>query len=398
MLKNILEILILILIVSCSQAQVVVESHMMGHSLMDHVSSTDRTKIAFWIDQLSDEANHNYEMTGQFGSIWNFADFNPESNWGIPGVDRSWDGEVESFADASLNNLIFTVFNFVQDVPADEIYFTEPSSVLTACERLIDSVDLYQPNITQYIYENWPDMAPFTGDPFDPTPSDFEAYNVYTLGDFHDWWLDLQDLLLASDPAENVRMIPVGPMISELISSSPYNTIPTIDLYEDNAPHGRESIYFLAGLATYMAIFQEEAPTTYIVPNTVHVTIRNNYENIVAFFWQYLQEFNDTNGVSRVFVDITSSIPVEEQFSQLPPFPNPVLNTLNIDFILNSNADINLEIYNQVGQLVGKINKGVMLSGSQHISLDFEFFSSGAYLIRLKDKGRTLSTYSIIKH
>jgi hypothetical protein len=34
----------------------VIESHIMGHSLLDHASSTQETKTAYWIDQFADEA------------------------------------------------------------------------------------------------------------------------------------------------------------------------------------------------------------------------------------------------------------------------------------------------------------------------------------------------------
>jgi len=285
--------------------QISIESHMMGHSLIDHASSTDQTKIAYWIDQLADEAGRTYEMTGQFGSIWQFADFNPESNWGIPGVDRSWDGENETFGQASLNNFLFTIFNFVQDVPSHQPYPSEGSSVLYESQRLVDSVDNYQPMADIYLYENWPDMAGFTTDPFNPTANEYALYNSYTTGAFHNWWLALQDSLLISHPSKNVRMIPAGPMISQLMMDAPYDTIPVIDLYEDNAPHGTPTIYFLAGLATYMAFYEEQPPLTYTVPVTVHPTIRSNYSNIVTNFWNYLQAFNNGSGSSRVFLSST---------------------------------------------------------------------------------------------
>jgi len=322
-------VLIVCLTASTLLGQSTIESHMMGHSLMDHASSTQQTKIAYWIDQLADEAGHTYEMGGQFGSVWQFADFDPITQWGVPGVTPSWDSETEDFGQASLNNFMYTVFNYVQDLAPDVPYYTEPS-VLSASERILDSVDLYQPAATIYIYENWPDMGPFTGDPFDPTPAEFANYNAYTLGDFHDWWIDLQDLLLASDPAENVRMIPVGPMLAELLTTAPYSTIPVTDLYEDNAPHGRESIYFLAGLATYMAFYEEQAPLTYSIPTTVHQTIRDNYASIVSTFWTYLQNFNEADGSSRVFTSSTPP-PDDADSDGIPDATDNCPNTPNAD-------------------------------------------------------------------
>ncbi len=285
-------------------AQSSIQSHMMGHSLMDHASSTEQTKIAYWIHQLALEAGHVYESTGQFGSVWDFANFDPQSNWGSPGIIGSWDADVETYQDADLNNFMFTAFNYVQDLPPDEVYYTIGSSVLAASERLVDSVKLYQPTNDIFIYENWPDMAAFTSErPFNPTAAEYANYNAYTNGDFHDWWIDLHDLMMSSYPSYNIRMIPVGPVIAELMSTAPYNTIPVNQLYEDNAPHGRETIYFLAGLATYMAIYGEKAPVTYSIPNTVLSTIANNYTTIIDDFWDYFVAFNDANGNNRVFVN-----------------------------------------------------------------------------------------------
>jgi len=283
------------------QAQTVIESHMMGHSLMDHASTTQQTKIAYWINEFATEAGHTYESAGQFGSIWDFANFIPTTQWGSPGVSPSWDADFDTYESASLNNFIFTIFNYTQDLPPNVAYYTNPA-ILYSSERLVDSVKSYHPNKEIFIYENWPDMAPFSGDnPFNPTTTEFANYNAYTLGDFHDWWTDLHDLIMASKPTYNIRMIPAGPVIAELLITAPYNTIPITDLYEDNAPHGKETIYFLAGLATYMAIYGEKAPSNYTVPNTIHPTIANNYSTIIDEFWDYMVAFNDANGNNRVF-------------------------------------------------------------------------------------------------
>lgn len=218
-------------------------------------------------------------------------------------MPASWDADFETYASADLNNFIFTIFNFVQDIPPSDPYYTE-TSVLYASERVLDSVITYQPTDDLFVYENWPDMGPFASeDPFEPLPSEIAAYHAYTLGDFHDWWIDLHDLLLVSRPTYNIRMIPVGPVISELLLTAPYDTIAPTDLYEDNAPHGRETIYFLAGLATYMAIYGEKAPSSYVTPSTIHPAVAGNYTAIVDEIWDYMIGFNDDNGDNRVFVN-----------------------------------------------------------------------------------------------
>lgn len=302
--KIIASLLAFVFMCQLSSAQKTIESHMMGHSLIDHASATQQTKIAYWIYELATDTTNIYESTGQFGSIWDFANFVPSSQWGIPGNPTSWDEEMETYAEADLNNFIFTIFNFVQDLPPTDNYGSD-TSVLHASERLVDSVKLYQPSNDIFLYENWPDMAAYAlGDPFNPTEMEFAAYHAYTLGAFHNWWIDLHDLLLASKPTYNIRMIPVGPMISELLLVAPYDTISPVDLYEDNSPHGRETIYFLAGLATYMAIYGEKAPASYSPPATILPAIADNYTDIVDDFWDYMVAFDDASGNNRVFVNV----------------------------------------------------------------------------------------------
>lgn len=328
--KIVKSIVIIIVLLSTFSAtsQKSIQSHAMGHSLMDHSSSTDQTKIAYWIHELAVEAGHTYESAGQFGGIWQFAEFNPITQWGSPGLPVSWEEDFETYGEADLNNFMFTIFNYVQDLPPDVDYYTYPP-VLYSSERLVDSVKLYQPTNDIFIYENWPDMGSFASDyPFNPTAIEFANYNAYTLGDFHDWWIDLHNLILASRPTYNIRMIPVGPMIAELLGQAPYNSIPANQLYEDNAPHGRETIYFLAGLATYMAIYGEKAPASYSPPSTILTDISNNYSTIIDDFWDYMVAFNDDNGNNRVFVN--SSPPddadgdgVVDSMDNCPNTPNP---------------------------------------------------------------------------
>ncbi len=306
MLKRILLFTITSTVITLN-AQQNIESFMFGHSLMDHASDTEQTEIAYWINQFAQEAGHTYETGGQYGSMFVHADFNVVSQWGVMGVPSSWDQDNEDFEEASITNSVFTCRNFVQDIPCHEDYYGESKSVLQATQELIDSLDNYQAPIDLFLYENWPDMAPYTGeDPFNPTESEFQQYNDYTLGGFHNWWLEYHDSLIISHPSLNVRMIPVGPVIAELIQTYPFDTIPIMELYEDNAPHGTPNIYFLAGLATYMAIYGEKSPTSYTVPSSIHETISNNYQAAVDSIWNYFIAFEDDEGNNRVFLESTS--------------------------------------------------------------------------------------------
>ena len=95
-------------------------------------------------------------------------------------------------------------------------------------------------------------------------------------------------------------MVPVGPILANLLTTT-LSDVPVSALYEDGAPHGRPTLYFLAGLITYMSIYGVKAPASYVVPNAIDARVRSRYAQISAEVWAELQAFVDSNGNSRVF-------------------------------------------------------------------------------------------------
>ncbi|NND04793.1 MAG: hypothetical protein HKN87_00315 [Saprospiraceae bacterium] len=93
-------------------------------------------------------------------------------------------------------------------------------------------------------------MAPYLGNGFPRTPSEIQPYHAYTKGAFHDWWIEYHDSLLVSRTDLQVRMIPIGPIIGDIIETY-LSSVPITELYEDDAPHGRALLYFLASIVTY---------------------------------------------------------------------------------------------------------------------------------------------------
>lgn len=287
-----------------------IRSFMFGHSLMDHrpplnPTPSDETTIAHWIYLLSQAAGHTYEATGRFGPLeLQASNLPPSSDWGYDIVPRAWDNETQpSFAAADFNNAIFTELNYVQwQAPTDPYWNGNGTSPVTAAANLTTWLKNQEPNIAVYLYENWPDMAPFiAGEGFPASTTEFANYCANTQGEWHDWWIDYHDALTSALAGQEVLLIPVGPIMAELQSSWPLNQIAFEDWYEDNAPHGRPNLYFLAGLITYSAIFQEQAPSNFTPPTLLHSTLQEEYASVKALVWNALQTYTFPNGDSRVF-------------------------------------------------------------------------------------------------
>lgn len=275
-----------------------------GHSLIDHrppINPTvpDETTVPHWMFLLAQEAGHTYRAGGQYGFLPQHQNTPPFAQWGYAIVPGVWDSDNVPWANADINSVFITAGNFIQYQAPTEDYFGDPGvTPVSATQAIIDFVG--DKNI--YIYENWPDMAGFLGNGWPATEGEYDQYNTYLRGEFHDWWLDYYNILDASRPNANLKMIPVGPIIADLTDGILMD-VPVADLYEDDAPHGRPTLYFLASLISYMAIYEEPAPLDFVVPNSVHSEVADHYAEVVNFIWNELLTFTDGNGNNLVFVN-----------------------------------------------------------------------------------------------
>ncbi|MFK7814018.1 MAG: hypothetical protein AB8B59_16090 [Maribacter sp.] len=280
-----------------------------GHSLIVHdppaiATPSNETTVPHWMAELSGAASFEYAVSGQYGFLPQHANLPPIAQWGFDRAEGAWESDTEPFADADFNSILLTAGNFVQYQPATIPYDSDnPNNTtpLSATLEIFDWVEQQEPGTSMYIYENWPDMAGFLSNGVPASSNEFENYNNYTLGEFHDWWIAYHESVIQERPSLDVKMIPVGPIISRLLTETDLANIQFSELYEDDAPHGRPTIYFLASLITYMAMYGVEAPADFQVPDTVNELVRTNYETTVDFIWNELNEFNDSEGNSLVF-------------------------------------------------------------------------------------------------
>lgn len=355
-----------------------------GHSLIDHrppaiPTPSNETTVPHWLAILSEAGGHSYAAAGQYGFLPQHRQLPPFSQWGYDLVSPAWDSDNESFAEADINTVLLTAGNFMQWQGPDQDYPTDPGvSPVSATMDIIDWLAQQGDSAKVYIYENWPDMAPYLNSGFPPSAQEFAAYNAYTEGEFHDWWLSYQDELLAERPMASVRMIPVGPSLSKLFEDFPDFDIPLLELYEDDAPHGRPTLYFLASLITYMAIYEEPAPPNFEVPSTVHQQVAQRYAEIVDFFWQELQAFNLNDGTSRVFCLSEGPVSTDDVPTGLDweMFPNPASSLLRLDILRAQ--QVTVEVLDLHGRCLLKA-RGV-LGPAQ---LDISDLAAGVYQVRI---------------
>ncbi|MEQ8583344.1 MAG: hypothetical protein RIC30_20255 [Marinoscillum sp.] len=284
-----------------------IRAFMFGHSLMVHeppaiATPSNETTIPHWIHFLSDAAGYDFAANGQYGFLPQHQNTPPISQWGFDHVNSAWDSDLSTFDQANFNTILLTAGNFIQYQPATENYYGENFTPVDVTANIVNWCLGQEEQMTIYIYENWPDMASFLHNDFPPNASEFEAYNDYTRGEFHQWWLDYQDRVREAVPNGDVKMIPVGPILAKLLTDiNALSSISMTELYEDDAPHGRPTIYFLASLVTYMSIYGTPAPAKFVVPITVHENVRDNYEVIVSFIWTELEAFDFDDGSSRIW-------------------------------------------------------------------------------------------------
>ena len=380
---NIFKYLILLLLLTSvpysSHAQDEATMFIFGHSLINHEyqineTPSQETSVPHWLHFLSQAGNKEFKVSGQYGFLPNHANLPPFAQWGFDFATPAWESDYETFAEANFSHVMLTPGNFIQWQAPNINYPNENVSPLSASNTIIEWCYNQNQNLKFYIYENWPDMAPFLGSGFPPSISEWNDYNQFLQSDFIDWYDQYYNLIKDSHPDHCINLIPVGSLISRLLQSEPYNQININQLYEDDAPHGRPSIYFLAAMITYMAIYEETCPANYEPTSFIDPIIANNYLEIRDFFWNELLQFNTSNGTSKVFCNSPNPISEIENNKPLSIFPNPAVDAFTIK---NLKDEIHLSLYDNTGRLI----KQKTLSPTNP-NFKLENLSDGIYFVK----------------
>ena len=90
-------------------------------------------------------------------------------------------------------------------------------------------------------------------------------------------------------------------------------------------------------------------------------------------------------GGELIPLSISVSVEEEEVISEnsLKVYPNPARSIVNINYTMEIEESVNLEIYNMVGNKVMEINNGYQGSGTYSQELNISSLSNGMYFLRI---------------
>jgi len=251
---------------SAKEAQI----YVFGNSLINHLDGGDETAVPYWLARMAKASGHGFAADGQWGFLRDFIRPGPPlSNWSFSGVKSAWNRDRVRFEDADLTAIMVNPANFIQYQQPDAPYDGDNPGNVSPLEAMENLIDLHVGNRPLLIYEGWAEMAGVTRQ-FPPRKSGLIDYHRFNIGDYHDWYMTLAQELSEARPDADIRLIPVASTLSQLLMEEPLNAISAEDLYVDNAPHGTSTLYYLAAMTVFPALYAEAAPQLQGLEGTVH--------------------------------------------------------------------------------------------------------------------------------
>lgn len=254
-----------------------------NHSLWEN-SLTKNANNGYWLGEFAKASKTKYAWNGQFG-LNDYTNLPPANQLGSQNSPDVWFPESNSFGNLKLDSIIVMPPNWVQaQSGAKEVKDTL---------RVMDYVVKEQPDLIHYIYEHWPEAS------VDKlNDNQWSDYKEQTNGDFHQWFIRHQNKLRQARPDVDIRMIPVGPVITDILNNQSLQAskYKWSELYEDNSPHGTVDLHFLASVVTYQGLFGQKISDSYKAPSSINDYARKDFVALNEFVWQRLQHYN-ANGV-----------------------------------------------------------------------------------------------------
>jgi len=93
--------------------------------------------------------------------------------------------------------------------------------------------------------------------------------------------------------------------------------------------------------------------------------------------------------------DIEDAVPV---FDELMVFPNPARDFASVNFTLNENADVDIQVFNMLGQPAMEVFNGNKYPGYHQVDFNPSSLSPGTYFIRITANNNVQTTRLIKLH
>jgi hypothetical protein len=162
--------------------------------------------------------------------------------------------------------------------------------------RFLHHIDLWEanaPNASRVyaVHGGWPLLSGNFGSVASQTTEQRAAYIAHALGTYQAWLDSLTSLLQAARPSLNIVQFGINRASMLAWRDTVVSTIPIADLFEDNAPHGRSTMYFINAVANYIELFNEKPPAGFTFDGAwgVHSALTSNYQAIVDYIWGVLR-------------------------------------------------------------------------------------------------------------
>lgn len=283
------------------------------NSLFDHQGyggADDDTRVPNWTHRMATSAGLTYEAIGLFGFAGQW-ELPPRDGVGYENAPRpagidygsTWNGY------SNINTLTFVPDNFDSFDRAPNVNSDNPSSPIgqgqNYLDRLLQIIDAWETNAPMpngekrryCVYAGWADFGSRAngGQWNSYTAAQLTAYLDWSLGAYHQWYVDLVDMLKTARPTLEIELLDVQRVMMRTWQNTVLNTLTGSRLWEDNSPHGTETWYLLAAIVYYMEMYGAKPPATYNplsgtgAGSGVDPVLINNWSAIVDYAWDELQ-------------------------------------------------------------------------------------------------------------
>lgn len=280
------------------------------NSLFDHQGNggaDDDTRVPNWTQRMASAAGLTYQAVGFFGFAQQWT-LPPNASAGYEnvtapaglGFGQTWSGY------STINTLTFVPDNFDSFDRAPNVNSTNGASPIGANQnyrdRLLQIIDSWETNAPMAnsekrkyrVYSGWADFNRSGGQWNTYTTAQLNTYLTYSYGQYQTWYVDLVNMLKTARPNLDIELIDLQRVVMLTWRNTALNTLSGSVMWEDQAPHGRETWYLLAAMVYYMELYGVKPPANFNplagtgAGSGVNSVMINNWSAIVDYAWDAL--------------------------------------------------------------------------------------------------------------